>query len=72
MVGTQKQNLMDMTERGRRARGAQHGRVKLTEGEVRSIRALRPEHTLQELANMFGVGPTAISKIVNNVHWKHI
>lgn len=68
-VGTHKDNVRDMHERGRAAL-----RNKLTEDEVREIRLLssRGKFSQTKLAEMFGVNQPAIWKIISYRTWKHI
>lgn len=63
-LGTQKDNLDDMTRKGRRPVGEQHGRHKLTNDEVTEIRERRPEGLLA-LSKLFGVSMAQISRIAN-------
>jgi len=55
-------------------RGEKHGQSKLTDRKVRQIRKLSTtgKYTQAELAEMFGVMQSAISRIVNHKLWKHI
>lgn len=53
--------------------GERHGRAKLTADDVREIRALVGSGELQyRVAEMFGVGKQAISKIVKRIKWQHV
>lgn len=55
------------------ARGSGHGRSKLTEDDVRTIRQLRSEGwTLDRLAVRFGVRLTNIHAIVRRDTWRHV
>lgn len=75
-AGTQEDNSRDREEKGRghNRSGEAHGRSKLTEREVIEIRELfgMSSYTKMELAKLFGVYHTLISKIVNRKIWKHI
>ena len=72
-LGTLADNLHDMTCKGRRAYGSQHGLAKLTEEDVRSIRDLSAAGTTGvELAKRFSVRGTTISAVVNRKNWKHV
>lgn len=55
-------------------RGEQQGRAKLTEANVREIRALYAtgKYKQQELADRFGVTQGLIGHIIRRVAWKHI
>ncbi|RZU35962.1 HNH endonuclease [Streptomyces sp. BK022] len=67
LVGTQADNLRDMRERNRQARGDNHGRAKLTDEEVAAIRAeytgARGEKT--RLAKKYNVHKTRIGQILS-------
>jgi len=78
-LGTDADNLADMRRKGRQVNaqpiGAQHGRAKLTDDQVRAIRARywsaeRP--TQPSLAMEYGVSDSTISLIVRNKHWRHL
>ena len=76
ILGTQKENIQDCIERGRRAnlRGEQNACHKLTEPEVRLIRSW---HSLGlysniQLGQIFGVSDRNIGKVVNRESWTHI
>jgi hypothetical protein len=70
-IGTQRQNMQDMVERGRSLTGEKHPLVKLTEAQVIEIweRALKGEC---HLAKEYGVSYSTISKIRKGERWKHI
>lgn len=53
-------------------KGEAHGRSKLSESNVRTIRRLRAGNTLGDLAAMFHVSTEQISKICRHQSWKHI
>jgi hypothetical protein len=71
-LGTNADNLADCGEKGRQSRGERHNTAKLSESQVGEIRSIYPLKTQKELAEMFGVYPSAICKIVNRKTWKHI
>ena len=73
-LGTRLDNVRDMEAkgRGRQLAGEQHNMAKLTEADVREIRAKRGIVVGRELARTFGVTPTTISHIQKMQHWKHI
>lgn len=56
----------------RAARGEDHGRAKLTEDKVATIRALAGETSVSELARMFGVSRTAVRKIIRGRTWTEV
>lgn len=76
--GTQKQNIADMDarERGRRPihRGVSNPKAKLTEDEVRAIRARYKAGgvTQQTLADQYGVSQFVVSLIVRRKSWAHV
>lgn len=68
-VGTQKDNVRDMFERGRWV-----GNSKLNAEKVREIRLLWSQKNFSqtELAQKFGVKQPAIWKIISYRTWKHV
>lgn len=77
-LGSQKDNMVDMTEKGRNKNaiflGEQNGRAKLTSQEVLSIREkhLDKTTTAKETAKKYGVNPSTIQDILSRKSWKHI
>ena len=75
-LGTQADNMADMIAKGRVAlrRGEKHGRAKISEQDVRDIRAkyMSRQATQQELSDEYGVCQVNISKIVRRELWRHI
>lgn len=69
-LATHKQNMEDRDWKGRHAYGVKHYQTKLTEQDVRDIRASRL--TLAELAPLYGIAPQTISEIKNRKTWKHV
>lgn len=69
-LGTNAENTADRDRKGRQARGEQSGRAKLTESDVRAIRASAEPHAV--LAKRFGVGATIISSIRTGKAWRHV
>lgn len=69
-LGTRKENLQDMTDKGRRVRGSSHGRAKLTEEQVLFIRA-SPE-SARTLAQDFKVSTGTVYLIRNRKKWAHV
>jgi len=76
--GTQADNVRDKVERGRHVspRGEAQGHSKLTEADVRAIRASyvyrSKENNLCALAQRYGVSHHAIYQIVHRKGWAHI
>ena len=73
-LGTQKENLKDMVEKGRSLRGVKNSQAKLTENEVREIRALYAlgSHSQRDLAKIYGIDQTTIGDVVNRLYWQHV
>ena len=66
-LGTNDDNMVDMTVKGRRVRGVSHGRAKLTEDQVRAIRAdLR---VLRLIAKDYSVSLGQIGRIRRRRQW---
>lgn len=68
-VGTQHENIADMQAKGRQRwgtlRGEQHGRAKVTDAEVGTIRQLYADGwTQQRIADLFAINQTNVSSIV--------
>jgi hypothetical protein len=66
--GTYKQNAADKWTHGTQQTGERHGLSKLTEDNVRFIRA-NPRMMLTELGKMFGVQKTAIWSVRHGKTW---
>lgn len=54
--------------------GEKHGRSRLTEKQVLEIRELHAKDNIEhlQLAKMYGIARTAITRILNRTRWKHI
>jgi hypothetical protein len=77
-AGTQKENVNDMTQKGRRqkphqtARGSRKSKI-LKEAQVSEIRKLsRAGNSGASLSRKFSVSTSVISWIINNHTWKHV
>lgn len=73
-LGTNADNTADMDAKGRRrvtpSFGEAHGKAKLTEGDVRAIRAdSRPE---REAAPDYGVSHSTFGKVRARTAWSHV
>ncbi len=69
-LGTQADNIADKVLRNRQARGEAHGMSKLSEDQVREIRAsVGPGH---EIARRFGVSSVMVNYIRARKSWTHI
>ena len=77
-LGTQKDNMRDMVEKGRykgpMLSGENHILSKLTKNEVIRIRNLYAtgNYSQRGLAKLFKISKAQIHRIVNNLRWKHI
>ena len=83
-LGTQKDNVQDAIGRNRRprftyygpevrARGTRHGMSKLTDADVREIRALRSQgYSQQTIAEQFNVSQPLVSGILLGKAWQHV
>ena len=70
--GTQLENMRDMIAKGRdkKVRGENQGNAKLTERAVREIRASQLKH--RELAEIYSVNQSTISRIRAEKRWAHV
>lgn len=74
-IGTPRDNTLDMMDRGRNfvAHGSAHGRSTLNETKVLHIRQLASQRIpLKDIAVVYGVNASMISRIVARKNWKHI
>lgn len=85
-VDTPEGNNLDMWARGRGPSGERSGparhpesyrgenskRAKLTEADVRQIRALAGKITQRDIGERFGVAESTISGIIRRVRWDHV
>ena len=74
-AGTHQDNMTDMVNKGRQPGGAMvigedHGNAKLTENQVREIRA--DSRTQREIAAAYGVHQALISGIKLRKSWRHM
>lgn len=73
-LGTAKDNMQDCARKGRMntagLKGEKHGSAKITEKDVRDIRASRKRNC--DLAPQYGLTPEAISSIRRRVTWRHV
>ena len=71
IVGTQKDNINDMLERGRNSVGENRPLHKLTAEQVVSLRKDRQAGaSCRVLAKRYGISPTTVSRISRGVNWK--
>lgn len=72
-IGTQAENMADMVRKGRSLAGERHNKARLTDGQVRRIRALRADGALlAEIADRFGVALGTIGMITAGKTWRHV
>lgn len=69
-VGTHEQNMTDKTLKRRHSFGEKHGRAKLTERDIRTIRS--GNETVHKTAGQYGVHPSLISLIRKRKLWAHV
>jgi hypothetical protein len=70
--GTHAENMNDKREHGTHIEGENAPQAKLTEADVRAIRAAGGILTNTELAKKYGVTWTAIHYILTRKTWKHV
>lgn len=72
-LGTAADNTADMIAKGRMPVGQRAANAKLTEDDVRRIRALAGAgRTYVSIAAEFGVGDRAVARIVQGIRWRHL
>lgn len=72
-IGTPLDNVQDMVDRGRACKGEAKPSAKLTEADVRHIRALvSAGRGHREVARMYGMSHRTIGDIVHHRKWKHV
>ncbi len=74
--GTQYDNLLDMTNKGRRnssheQKGVLNHNSKLSEDDILKIKSLYPQMSQQKIADIFGVCQAHISSILSGRRWGH-
>jgi len=70
---TKQGNMDDKVQKGRQARGAEQGRSKFCEYDIREIQALYAAGFGQsELGRMYDVNHSTIYRIVNGKRWQHV
>jgi hypothetical protein len=71
--GTNRENTADMVAKGRQSKGDTHHKSKLTERQVREIRAaLTAGVPKLRLAKAYGISRWALSSIEHNLTWKDV
>ncbi len=66
------ENAADKETHGTIVRGEAHYAAKLTETDVRRIRALAGTMPQKDIAGLFGVGFGCVSNIINWQSWRHL
>ena len=69
-LGTQADNIRDMVNKDRQARGVQTNSAFLTEAQVREIFFTRG--TLQIIADIYNISMVQVSRIKRKQSWKHL
>lgn len=73
-LGTAKENAHDAISEGAMARGERHGHAKLTEAEVKAMRAIRAATGMSYrlIGERFGVALSQAWRVINDENWTHI
>jgi len=73
-LGTQADNQRDMTSKGRGRHGARNGRAVLRPIDIGEIRRLGTERGVSQhdIALLYGVSPSSVSRIMRNVSWSSL
>lgn len=71
-LGTQRDNLRDMSSKGRSTRGEKQWMSKLTEAKVCDILTRYAPGNGAQLAREYGVVPETVYKIVARKNWAHL
>jgi hypothetical protein len=69
---TRQENMADMEKHGTRLKGSRLKHARLTEDDIRAIRAEYEGHRRKEIASHYGVTPSTISKIIERSRWAHV
>ena len=72
-AGTQKENVADAFNKGRRMVGERHHNAVLTEDDVIAIRILyRHQVPVAELAARYGIGECSMIRAIRGITWGHV
>ena len=73
-LGDQKTNMSDCTEKGRFPIGESNGYAKMTVELVKKMREMHAtgKYSTSDLAPVFGISQTSVSRIVSRRGWKHV
>lgn len=69
-LGTPMDNQRDKIKKGRQAKGAKSGTPKLTEQDIREIRAASGSQ--QSIADRYGCSQVRVSQIKRGKGWRHV
>ena len=72
--GSPSENMYDAHRHGTNCgfkKGTEHDRAKLTEGQVREIRAIKGR-TISSLSREYGVARKTVRQIINKEIWRHV
>lgn len=71
--GSQSENINDALARGRFALGVKHGRAKLNDAAVVSIRKMRQGGaSMNEIARQFDITRPCVAQVVSRKTWAHV
>lgn len=71
--GTRQENMQDMFDKDRQARGSSHGNALLDEEDVLEIVRLRRKgHTMRAIAADFEISAATVSMIMTGDNWSHV
>jgi HNH endonuclease len=71
-LGSHQENMQDAVERNYNRKGENHYSHKVTEKEVRAIRALAGTMSQVEISKLFGLSKGSVNHIISRKKWKHI
>lgn len=73
-LGTHRQNMLDMTNKKRQAKGEQQHLAKLTTKDVLELRRLHKtgKFSRLQIAAMFGISVQNVGCIIKRYTWKHV
>ena len=69
-LGTHQDNMNDRTKKKRHNYGEKNNTAKLSEQDVINIRSMKGKY--KEIAQIYNVDPSQISRIINRKTWRHI
>lgn len=72
-LGTQQDNMDDMTLKGRQAKGESNGEAKLTAAQITQIRHYHKcGNSQRTIARLFGVNQRTIGGVIRHETWGHV